>query len=370
MVPPAKIVFIAAAGTGGHIFPALAIAKELQSSGYKIYWIGTKHGMENRIIANHPYPLIRIGFGGVRNKGLLRWLKLPFDLLASSLILRQQIKKQTPARQQPILLVMGGYVSVPAALAAKTLGMPIALHEQNAIAGLANSLIALFADAIFQGFNNAFIQQHLQIPLLKQRISNKLHNSGNPIRTDIANLTPTAVNRFQRILILGGSLGALSLNRQLPTSLHQWQQRTNVQLQITHQCGKDRSEAVKQVYQQLNLFAEASDFINDMAKIYAEADLIIARAGASTIAEIAHLGKPAILIPYPHAVNNHQYANAQWLQRQQPCVIIEDKDLNNQSLCTALSKLERQLPYQKIQSVNVSASATTQIKRLIDALAP
>ena len=365
-----KHIFIAAAGTGGHIIPALAISSALekqfkkqfeqQSDNLHIHWIGTPTGMENQLVGER-YPIFRIAFSGVRSTGWKRLLRLPWDILHCTYRLRRRLK-QVNKDSSCLMVVMGGYISFPAALAAKSLGIKVLIQEQNAIAGTANLCLAPLADIICEGFSGAFSHTRL-LPL----IQSKIVITGNPIRPEIHQLRlEKRIQHFQNVLILGGSLGAQSLNQQLPkaiaTLVDRQTQLSGLNFQrIIHQCGAGRSKQVQECYQQLNLRVEVRDFIDNLPDILGEVDLIIARAGASSVAEFAHIHCPTILVPFPYAINDHQRHNANWLKAQQPCQIINNADLNATSLADAINKLQQHLPYQQSNLAKTGTAESTDL---------
>lgn len=333
-----EAIIIAATGTGGHVFPALSIAEKLYQLNYQIEWFGSDNSMEIEILANKPYGSHQFAFYGVRKKGLLAWFKMPYQLLRNILLVRKKLKFLTQSATIKHAIVMGGYISVPVALAAKSLGINIVLHEQNTIPGLANKAISLFADKICEGFEGAF-----QDTLIGRFKPTKIYVTGNPVRQSILQLQrkQRSEKKPLQILVLGGSLGAQKLNKVVPKSILELQKRMPkiTVARTIHQCGKNRQQALQNDYNALKLKATAMDFIDNIADIYQKTDLIITRSGASTVAEIYALGIPAVLVPYPHAVDNHQYFNALWLKERQTCIIVEDKNLTTQSLLQALETL-------------------------------
>ncbi len=293
-------IAIMAGGTGGHVFPALAVAEVLRQSGAEVFWLGTRAGLESRLVPEQGFALEWLEIEGVRGKGPGAWLKAPFRLTQAVIQARTILKRRRPA----VILGMGGFVSAPGGVAARLLGIPLIIHEQNSIPGLANRLLARIAGRVFESFPGSFPPQRRTIL------------SGNPVRRAIIDLPPPA-ERMQgrsgpvRLLVLGGSLGAQALNRTVPQALallapaeRPW---------VRHQAGERLLEEAQAAYQSVGIAAEVVPFIQDMASAYAWADLVICRAGALTVSELATAGLGAILIPYPHAVDNHQLANARYL---------------------------------------------------------
>ena len=288
-------IIIMAGGTGGHIFPALAVAHALQEQGHPVSWLGTQVGMEAKILAKHPeIPIDFIQIQNLRGKGLKRHLMLPFKLLKAILQARKIIKK----RQAKLILGFGGYVSGPGALAAKSLRIPFMIHEQNAIPGLTNRILSKWAAKVLTGFPTAF-------PHLPKAVF-----TGNPIRTDLLNLQTESYQPHTplHVLIIGGSLGAHVFNHVLPEAFDLIPESERPQ--IWHQCGEKNLEDTRLRYETQHIAAKVTAFIDDMNAAYAWADLIICRAGALTVSELAIIGKPAIFVPLPSAADNHQYYNA------------------------------------------------------------
>ncbi|CAI8153172.1 MAG: UDP-N-acetylglucosamine--N-acetylmuramyl-(pentapeptide) pyrophosphoryl-undecaprenol N-acetylglucosamine transferase [Pseudidiomarina mangrovi] len=295
-------ILIAAAGTGGHVFPALAVAEQLRSYGWQVEWLGTDEGrLESRVVPAAGFSLHSITMQGVRGHGLLRKLLLPLTLFKAF----WQCRKLLRAERIQLVLTFGGYVCAPAGLAAKWCGIPLLVHEQNAVVGLTNKLLARLASHVMLGF--AAAQQ--QLP--------QAEVTGNPLRADWLQALPAPVNAVPKLLIVGGSLGAQALNQAVPQALAQVAGNAAVKklpLQILHQCGRDRVAEVRAAYQQAGITAvEVVEFIDAMHQAYSEADVVICRAGALTVAELALVGTPAIFVPLPHAVDDHQTANAQAL---------------------------------------------------------
>lgn len=292
-----------AAGTGGHVFPALAVSKQLQQQGHQVSWLATPTGMENRLLKQQNIPIYQINIQGVRGNGLLRKLIAPFKILAATWQAMRFMKQQ----KVDAVAGFGGYVAGPGGLAAKLLGIPVLIHEQNAVAGFTNTQLARFSKTICQAFPNTFPAQ------------NKVVTTGNPVRADIVNIASPeqryaareAQQQVLRVLIVGGSLGAQALNKIVPQALIQLE----MPLQVFHQCGQANEEATRAAYANANpnVQVEVHAFVEDMAQAYAQADLIICRAGALTVTEVATAGVAAIFVPLPSAVDDHQTQNAKYL---------------------------------------------------------
>ncbi|MFT0213211.1 undecaprenyldiphospho-muramoylpentapeptide beta-N-acetylglucosaminyltransferase [Pseudomonas sp. F1_0610] len=292
-----KNVLIMAAGTGGHVFPALACAKEFQARGYTVHWLGTATGIENDLVPNAGINLERIDMAGVRGKGLLALLKAPFNVLKALLQARKILKRLKPV----CVMGMGGYVTGPGGLAAKTLGIPLVIHEQNAVAGTANRALANYAARICQAFPDTFAS------------TAKCHTTGNPVRAELFNLQKDSelTERLVNLLVLGGSLGAEPLNKLLPEALALLP--ADIRPVVKHQAGKKHAQLTQERYQEAQVEAEVVPFISDMAQAYQWADLVICRSGALTVSEIAAAGVASFLIPLPHAIDDHQTRNAEFL---------------------------------------------------------
>ena len=292
-----KTLLIMAGGTGGHIFPALAVADCLRAAGWRVLWLGNPEGMEARLAPQHGYELVPVRFSALRGKGLLRKLLLPVNLLRGFWQAWQALRQVRPN----VVLGMGGYITFPGGMMAALTGIPLVLHEQNSVPGLANRVLAAVADRIVTGFPEAL---------------RKGEWLGNPVRQEIAAL-PAPAERFRdrsgtlRLLVIGGSLGAQALNEIIPQAMGLL--AADELPQIVHQAGEKHIEQLQTNYAAVGVPAHCVAFIDDMAGAYGWADLVICRAGALTVAELAAAGVPAILVPYPHAVDDHQTANARFL---------------------------------------------------------
>lgn len=316
-----KKLLVMAGGTGGHVFPAIAVANVLQQQGWQVEWLGTKDRMEAQLVPKHGIAIHFIEISGLRGKGIKALLAAPFKILRAILQARKIIKTYQP----DAVLGMGGYVSGPGGVAAKLAGVPIILHEQNAVAGLTNKWLAKIATRVLQAFPTAFVDAEVV---------------GNPVRADLFAL-PTPQQRFSqregalRILVVGGSQGARVLNLLMP--------KVAVQLTkdvvIRHQAGKGNSEAIKALYPQ-NIKVNVSDFIDDMAAAYAWADVVICRSGALTVCEIAAAGVPAIFVPFQHK-DQQQYLNARYLADAGAAEIIQQAELTPERVVEFLQKWER-----------------------------
>lgn len=292
-----RSILIMAGGTGGHIMPGLAVAHYLQTQGWQVYWLGNPERMEGRIVPEQGFELLPLHFSGLRGKGLGALLKLPFRLLKACLEARKAIKRSRPS----VVLGMGGYVAFPGGLMAKLAAIPVVVHEQNAIGGTANRYLSKIAAQSLVGFPGALPGAVMV---------------GNPVREAFTKQSSPAERYEQRegalrLLVIGGSLGAAPLNQVLPEALAQIaaEQRP----QVTHQTGADHIKTVQQAYASVGVEATTVSFISDMAAAMAAADIIICRAGAMTVAEVAAVGTAALFVPLPHAIDDHQSANARYL---------------------------------------------------------
>ena len=326
-------VLIMAAGTGGHVFPALAIARQLEARGVKIDWLGTPYGMEGKLLEGTDYEFHQIAAKGLKGKGLLRLLSAPWMLMRSlwqSLVIIYRVKPDC-------VLGMGGYVSGPGGVAARLLGRKLYLHEQNAVAGLTNRLLSRLASLVFEAFPGAFMK------------SDKVMYVGNPVRADIeqvgARMPELATHeRPLRILVLGGSQGALAINEAMPEALARFKVAGPTMVpEVRHQTGAAQLESTLTAYANAgfkpNSNLTITAFIDDMAAAYAWADLVIGRSGASTVTEIAVAGRASILVPYPHHKDQQQLHNARWLNAAGAAIIIEQQQLSGDRLASEIASL-------------------------------
>lgn len=293
-----KTVMIMAGGTGGHVMPALAVAKELHDKNVNIVWMGTRLGIENNLVPKAGYPLKFVSVKGVRGASLLRIFLTPLMLLLAAF----QACIHLVTCRVNLVLGMGGFASGPGGVMARLLFRPLIIHEQNAVAGTTNKLLAPLATRILTGFEQVFKQAK---------------TVGNPVKSKISALSSPSKRLAHnhddvRILIVGGSQGALIFNQCLPKQLDQIQvgKHISTPLSIWHQAGENRAVSLEQTYQEFGLDAKVDEFIADMAPAYHWCDLLICRAGAMTVAEVAAAGVAAIFIPYPHAIDDHQFYNA------------------------------------------------------------
>ncbi|WP_440874796.1 undecaprenyldiphospho-muramoylpentapeptide beta-N-acetylglucosaminyltransferase [Thalassotalea sp. PLHSN55] len=319
-----RTILIMAGGTGGHIFPGIAVAEHLKSQGWNIHWLGTEKRMEAQIVPEHGYDISFINIAGLRNKNWLTWLKTPFKLFQSVMQSVRVIRKVKP----DVVLGMGGYASAPGGFAAWLLSKPLVLHEQNAVAGMSNKFLSHIASAVLSAFPGAFGEKR------KSKVV------GNPLRKDIVEIekvTPEQPATTKKVLIVGGSLGAKILNDTVPQSMNQIKVQN---ISVWHQTGKGNEQAVRASYDQYGLDAQnikVSEFIDDMSAAYQWADVVICRAGALTVSELAMVAKPAIFVPLPHAVDDHQTKNAMYLVERGAAKLIRQNEFNGTTLAQMLN---------------------------------
>lgn len=317
-------VLVMAGGTGGHVFPGLAVADALRSRDIPVVWLGAEGGMEQTLVPRHGIAFEAITVSGVRGKGWARKLRLPLDLARAFWQARRVLKRLRPRS----VLSMGGYAAGPGGLAAWWLRRPLLVHEQNSIPGLTNRALAKLAQRVYTGFPTAFAGRGQWV--------------GNPVRAQIAAL-PAPEQRFAehagplRLLVLGGSQGALALNRLLPQALALIPPAQRPQ--VWHQCGARLVDDARLGYRQAGIEARVVPFIEDMAGAYAWADLCLCRAGALTLAELTAAGLGALLVPYPHAVDDHQTANARWLTEAGAAELLPEAGLDAATLAARLQAL-------------------------------
>lgn len=318
-----RTALIMAGGTGGHVFPGLAVAEELRAAGWDVVWMGARSGMEARLVPAHGYRMAYVRAAALRGKGLLAALLLPVNLLVGFAQAARAIFRLRP----DVVLGMGGYVAFPGGMMASLLARPLAVHEQNAIAGLTNRVLAAVADKAMTAFPDALKGAEW---------------TGNPVRREIAAMAPPG-ERFAgrggplRLLVVGGSLGAQALNECVPPALALLEPRPAV----VHQSGDKHLESLRAHYRAAGVEGELVAFIDDMARRYAEADLVICRAGAITVAELSAGGVASVLVPFPHAVDDHQSANARFLSAQGAALLLPQAELTPEKLAATLRGLDR-----------------------------
>ncbi|EAT10947.1 undecaprenyldiphospho-muramoylpentapeptide beta-N-acetylglucosaminyltransferase [Bermanella marisrubri] len=313
-------VMIMAGGTGGHVIPALSVATELREKGYKIHWLGSEHGIENDLVPDAGYSLHRIQVTGLRGNGLVRKLKAPFAIAKAVVQAYKLFKDIKPV----VALGMGGFASGPGGIVARLRGVPLVLHEQNAIPGLTNKVLSKFSRQLLQAFDGTFPH------------SAGVKTVGNPVRSSIANL-PDAEDRISQkdeplnVLVVGGSLGAVALNDAVIAASEKLV--ADGIIQLWHQVGKRNYEAVKNDYHEKGIkHVRVAAFIADMAEAYQWADIVICRSGALTVSELMAGGVASILVPFPYAVDDHQTANARFLSEHNAAVLCPQAELTTEFL--------------------------------------
>ena len=332
-----RTLMVMAGGTGGHVYPALAVADALRARGWDVFWLGTRNGLEARVVPEAGIDMVWVSMSGLRGNGLVRKLLIPFMLLRAF----WQSLRAIMVRRPDVVLGMGGYTAFPGGMMASLLNKPLVVHEQNSIAGLTNRVLACLADRVLVAFPSAFTHQgDKPIPCGKA-------NSewvGNPVREAIAHLaneTGKYVGRegALRLLVVGGSLGAAALNELLPQAIALLppEQRP----EVVHQSGRQHVEKLRENYAAAGVEADVRDYIEDMATLYEWCDLAVCRAGAMTVAELACAGVPAVLVPFPFAVDDHQTTNAGFLVQGSAGWCMQQKDLSAEKLAAHLATLTR-----------------------------
>lgn len=322
------LVYVMAGGTGGHVIPALSVAQGLAEKGYAIRWLGTTSGIEAKLVPEAGFPIDWLNIGGVRGKNWFTRLLMPWRLTRAMFAARGYFARNKPS----LVLGLGGYASGPGGLAARWLGIPLVIHEQNAIAGLTNRVLARIANQTLAAYLNAFPRTPQAFTVV-----------GNPVRAQIVGMPGVMQRQIgsrgpARVLVLGGSLGAKALNDMMPSALSRVSQQ--LPISVWHQTGSKNLESTQSNYTQCK-WADGSDyrvvpFIDDMAEAYAWADFVIARAGALTVAEISVAGIGALFVPFPHAVDDHQTHNAEPLVQSGAALLIQQREMNVERLVDSL----------------------------------
>ena len=321
-----KTILVMAGGTGGHVFPGLAVADYLHARGWRVVWMGNQEGMEAKLVPARGYEMAWVRFAALRGKGLLRKLLLPVNLLRAFGQALGALSRVKPN----VVLGMGGYVTFPGGMMAALTGRPLVVHEQNSVAGLANRVLAGVADRILSGFPGVLRQGEW---------------AGNPVRAEIAAL-PLPAQRYAGrsgpldVLVVGGSLGARALNEAVPRALALLQLAERPR--VTHQSGAKQIDDLRAAYAAAGVEAQLLPFIDDMAARYAAADLVVCRAGALTIAELAAAGVASVLVPFPQAVDDHQTGNARFLSEAGAAILLPQRELTPEKLAALLRELTRE----------------------------
>ena len=319
-------ILIMAGGTGGHVYPALAVAESLRKQGVEVVWLGTRNGLEARVVPAAGFPIQWLNIVGFRGKGLFSQLLMPMRLLLAFYQAAVVILKVNPR----LVLGMGGFVSGPGGLMCKLLNRPLIIHEQNAVAGLTNRILIRLANSILEAFPGTFKPQF------------NAYHTGNPVRNEISEIEAPEQRFASRegplnLLVIGGSQGARFLNQIVPEAVRSMPQA--LQPRICHQAGAQLCAQSKKQYQQFNVEADVQPFYDDMATVYGWADVVIARAGAMTVAELAAAGLPSILVPFPQAVDDHQTVNAGFLADRGAAILAKQNELTADRLGDWLSEL-------------------------------
>ena len=353
-------LIIAAAGTGGHVMPGLAVAEEMKKRGWTVSWIGTPVGMEGRLVGSRQIEFDTLDFTGMRGKGLSHVWGGALKLVKSCFAARSVVK----SRQATVLFSTGGYIAVPAAFGARTCGIPLVMMNCDADSLMSVRAVMPYAAAVMCGFDGE----------CAKRAGGKAIVSGNPIREEILALTPPA-QRYAgrsgplRILVFGGSLGAKVLNDTVPEAIALFDKAHCPE--VMHQCGKNNAEAVQAHYERLGVKAKVMPFIDDMAAAYAWADVVVCRAGATTVSELTAGGIPALLVPFVVSTTQHQLGNAKYLEAHQAGVYIDQKVLSAQSLFEKLNSLDRDALIEvaenarKLSHRDAAKTVADQIERLV-----
>jgi len=338
-----KTALIMAAGTGGHIFPGIAIARELEKQGFSIVWLATPNGMEHKLVAAAGYPIEVVAMAGVRSKGLMAWLTLPPRLLRAFWQSFAIIRRVKPN----VVVSMGGYIAFPGGVIAAMLGKPLVVHEPGAHAGLTNRALALFADRVLVGFPESFNQKPKNAIAAMLPKPKNLEWLGTPVRDDILKITaPDArmadrMNRGApiRLLIVGGSLGAATMSALVVAALKLMP--TDARPEVIHQSGEKNYAELVELYKSSNVNADVRAFIDDMAAVYSWCDVLVCRSGAITVAEIAAVGIASILIPLPWFVAEEQMANAKFLADNNAGILVSQNDETAEGLAKKIVSITR-----------------------------
>jgi len=336
-----RTILIMAAGTGGHIFPGLAIARELQSRGWKVHWMGTPAGMERKLVAAAGYPMVTVNMAGVRSKGALAWLLLPLRLLVAFWQATVAIFRIRP----DVVLSMGGYVAFPGGMMAVAWWRPLVIHEPGAIAGLTNRALALVADRVIVAMEGAFERAVKGNPASRLPKPRRVELLGTPVRPEIAAVPPPEARYGGRegrlrMLVVGGSLGAQTLNDLVVAAMRAL--APGERPQVVHQSGEKNFEGLKAAYERAGIEAEVVAFVDDMAARYAWCDLLVCRSGAITVAEITAAGLAAILFPLPWFVADEQMANAQYLTSRNAGLTLAQLETSPAHLASVIRTLTRE----------------------------
>lgn len=341
MNKPAPII-IMAGGTGGHVFPALAIADALSEAGERVIWMGTKKGLEARVVPNAGYIVEYLSVNGLRGKGVLTLLLAPFKLLRALLQAGSILFRHKPKA----VLGMGGFVSGPGGIMSWLMHIPLFIHEQNSVVGLTNQCLSKVCTQVFYGFPK---------PLKSNKQGQYV---GNPVRADLLNLASKESTPTFNLLIVGGSLGAVQLNKTVPEALQQLDNPDiKTDINVIHQCGESHLAIAQHAYKNVTIKHKIKPFIKDMKQAYEWADFIICRSGALTIAEISNVGLASILVPYPYAVDDHQTSNAALLKDAKAAYVLDDKNIDARALSRLLETSFLNIDKRRQMSANAKTQA-------------
>ena len=362
MVALNRTLMVMAGGTGGHVYPALAVADALRTRGWEVFWLGTRAGLEARVVPAAGIDMVWVSVGGVRGKGVVKKLLLPVTLLVAF----WQSLRAILQRRPDVVLGMGGYTAFPGGMMASLLSKPLVIHEQNSVGGLTNRVLACLADRVLTAFPKVFTHPHDK-PIPCRRVAAEW--VGNPVRTDIVAATPMAHTGPLRLLVVGGSLGAQALNERVPQALALLPADTRPR--VVHQSGRQHLDALRANYAAAGVEADVRDYIEDMAAAYRDCDFAICRAGAMTVAELACAGVPAVLVPFPFAVDDHQTGNAEFLADAGAAWLIPQKDLSAEKLAALIGGLDRTLLATMADKARALAKpdATSRVADICEALA-
>jgi UDP-N-acetylglucosamine--N-acetylmuramyl-(pentapeptide) pyrophosphoryl-undecaprenol N-acetylglucosamine transferase len=341
-------IMIMAGGTGGHVYPAMAVADYLKQHGWLVVWLATEGGMENRLIEGKGYAKAMMTMRGVRGKGIKSWLMLPVSLFTAFKQARHAIKLHQP----DVVLGMGGFAAFPGGVMAKMMGKPLVIHEQNSVAGLTNKVLSIIADEVLSAFPNVFADRAILV--------------GNPVREGLAQVDVPEKRYAKRdgnlrVLVLGGSLGAAALNEVLPKAIAQLSEGQRPI--VIHQAGEKHIEALVKNYAEAGVDADTRAFIEDMAEVYQWADLVICRAGALTVAELACVGVASVLVPFPFAVDDHQTTNGQYLAEVGAAILVQQNEFNVNYAAEVLRQLSRDVC--RIMAVNAKKLAKPEATKTV-----
>ena len=338
MINENKKIVIFAAGTGGHVYPGLSIANELLSENISVSWIGTKNGIENKIITNPKIRIHHISFSGIRGKGLISYIKLPVKLFIATIQSILILRKIEP----DAVLSMGGYISFPCVLGSYILQIPIITHEQNIVFGLTNNILRFLSDIVILGF--------------PMTIKNKKYKFlGNPSRYEKSSVKKiNKIDKKFNILLVGGSLGAKVFNEVVPQAMYSLSKIKHYDISIIHQTGKTYKTAEIQ-YNKIDMNVDLREYIDAMEKAYVWCDIIICRGGAITITEIMNLGVPAVIIPYPYAVDDHQMKNSKYLEKNNAAIVINQNNFSSDYLVSIFESLIGNTEVRESLSNNIRA---------------